>query len=243
MNNKKNTILELKEIGISFDRGKSFIIKDLSFCLTKGEVLSIIGMNGTGKSTLLKAIAGINNIYSGKIIKKYKKVSYVPQKIYIDKTFPITVSEFIKVYNENITPKDLMKYLKIFGMEKKKDKSIVNLSGGEFQKVLIISALISKPELVLLDEPTSGIDIIGEEDFYKIISQIRKKFPELSIILVSHNLNLVYKNSDNIICLHKNNFCCHGTPAKLGENEEIRQIFGDFLAPYKHNPHKKHSHN
>ncbi|PIE85812.1 hypothetical protein CSA08_00065 [Candidatus Gracilibacteria bacterium] len=136
-----------------------------------------------------------------------------------------------------------MKYLKIFGMEKKKDKSIVNLSGGEFQKVLIISALISKPELVLLDEPTSGIDIIGEEDFYKIISQIRKKFPELSIILVSHNLNLVYKNSDNIICLHKNNFCCHGTPAKLGENEEIRQIFGDFLAPYKHNPHKKHSHN
>lgn len=243
MNNLENTILELKNVSISYDNWNSFILKDLNFTVSKGEVLSIIWMNGTGKSTLLKAVAWINKIYSWDIIKKYKKASYVPQKIDIDKTFPITVYEFVKIYNKKIELKSLINYLIIFDIEKLYDENIVNLSGWEFQKVLIISALINNPDLLLLDEPTSWIDIIWEENFYKIIAKIREEFPDLSIILVSHNLKLVYKNSDNIICLHKNNFCCHWTPAKIWESDEIKKIFWDFLAPYKHEPHKKHSHN
>gem|GEM_PF-1996096 len=99
------------------------------------------------------------------------------------------------------------------------------MSGGELQKVLIISALICNPELILLDEPTAGIDKIGEEIFYEMVSDVKKAFPDIAIILVSHNIHLVYKNSDSVICLHKNNFCCHGTQKEVSKNSEVQEIF------------------
>jgi zinc transport system ATP-binding protein len=84
--------------------------------------------------------------------------------------------------------------------------------------VLIISSLLSQPDVILLDEPTAGIDVIGEEVFYNIISELKKEFPHIAVVMVSHNIHLVYKNSDTVICLHKNNFCCHGTPSEIQEN-------------------------
>ena len=108
--------------------------------------------------------------------------------------------------------------------------------------MLIVSALISNPDLLLLDEPTAWIDIIWEENFYKNIADIKNIFPKISIILVSHNLNLVYKNSDKVICLHKDNFCCHWTPKKISELEEVKKIFWNFTAQYSHSPHKKNIH-
>ncbi|MDQ7022710.1 MAG: ATP-binding cassette domain-containing protein [Candidatus Gracilibacteria bacterium] len=103
--NKK--ILEIKKLSISFDSGKTYILKDISFSVSPGEVLSIIGVNGAGKSTLLKTIAQINKNFSGEIIRNYKSLSYVPQKIDIDKTFPIKVYEFIKIYNKIPHPNPL----------------------------------------------------------------------------------------------------------------------------------------
>ena len=101
-----------------------------------------------------------------------------------------------------------------------------------------------EPELMLLDEPTNGIDVVGEEQFYKNISDVKLLFPKLAIILVSHNLHLVYKNSDKVICLHENNFCCHGTPLELQENPDVQKIFGEHISPYVHSPHshKEHTH-
>lgn len=240
--NKK--ILEIKNLSISFDGGKTYILKDMSFSVFSWEVLSIIWVNGAWKSTLLKTIAWINKKYSWKIIKNYDNLSYVPQKIDIDKTFPIKVYEFIRIYNnlstEGFSP--LKDYLSKFWAIDLYDKQIWNLSWWEFQKMLIVSALISNPDLLLLDEPTAWIDIIWEENFYKNIADIKKVFPKISIILVSHNLNLVYKNSDNVVCLHKDNFCCHGTPQKISELDEVKKIFWKFTAPYNHHPHKKDLH-
>jgi zinc transport system ATP-binding protein len=107
--------------------------------------------------------------------------------------------------------------------------------------VLIISALISNPDLILLDEPTNWIDLIWEEKFYEIITEAKAIFPNISIILVSHNLNLVYKNSGKIICLHENNFCCHWTPHEVKNNKVIKKLFWEYLLPYEHNPHKHHN--
>jgi zinc transport system ATP-binding protein len=188
----------------------------------------------------LKIISGILKPFKWKVIKDYKILSYVPQKLEIDKTFPIEVREFIKIYNPKINDESVKNYLKKFESEYLFKKNMWNLSGWEFQKVLIISALISNPDLILLDEPTAGIDILWEEKFYEIISEVKALFPKISIILVSHNLNLVYKNSTKVICLHENNFCCHWTPNQIKENNTVQKLFWENLSLYQHNPHKKH---
>ena len=235
-----NTVLELKNISLSYDKEKKSLLKQLSFSLHKGEVLSIIWKNGTGKSSLLKVITGIEKRYSGEVIQHTKRISYVPQRIELEKNFPLTVEEFFAIFNDHIAPKKIQQITQLFHIEDFLSKNIHVLSGWEFQKVLIANALISEPELLILDEPTTWIDVIGEEKFYEIISETKKVFPDLAIILVSHNLRLVYKNSTHVICLHENNFCCHGTPAELSKNPDITNIFWEYLSPYEHHPHSQH---
>lgn len=236
------TILDLQNIFLSYNNKKSYILRDISFSLWQWEVLSIIWKNGTGKSSLLKSIAGIQSISSWKIVRNTKKIAYVPQKLQLEKDFPLSVKEFFHIFNSRVDSKKMQNLLEVFSAEKLLTQNIHTLSGGEFQKILIINALLSNPELLLLDEPTSGIDIVWEELFYKIISDIKKAFPEMSIILVSHNLNLVYKNSTRVICLHENNFCCHWTPTELQNNPDIQNIFWEYLRPYEHQPHVHHHH-
>lgn len=236
-------LLEIQNISLSYNKWKTFILKDINFSVSEWEILSIIGKNGTGKSSLLKAIGGIQTIHTGKIKKYTKKISYVPQKLHLEASFPVLVEEFFSIFNSDITTKKITEYLKLFDIEKLRNRNIHNLSGGEFQKVLILNALVSEPDILLLDEPTSWIDVIWEELFYKNISEIKKSFPKLAIILVSHNLSLVYKNSSRVICLHENNFCCHGTPQELSKNSDIQNIFWEYLRPYEHQPHSAHDHN
>lgn len=232
-------ILKLENISMSFDKKKTCILKDISFSVNFWEVLSIIWLNWSWKTTLLKIIAWIYKPDSWKIIKNYKKLSYIPQKIDVDKTFPISVKEFIKIYNPETLDKNIFAYLKKFRSEYLFEKNIWDISWWEFQKMLIISSLISNPDLVLMDEPTAWIDILWEEKFYELIYETKKLFPELTIILVSHNLNLVYKNSDKVICLHENNFCCHWTPKELQQNETIKKLFWKYVLPYEHKRHWK----
>jgi len=236
------TLLDIQNISISYDNKKSFILQDISFSLSEWEVLSIIGKNGTGKSSLLKAIAGIQKIYSGTIKKHSKNISYIPQKLELDKSFPLLVEEFFHIYNTAISENMLFQYLKLFDIENLRKKNIHELSGGEFQKVLILNSLLSSPDILLLDEPTSWIDVVWEELFYQNVTEIKKTFPNLAIILVSHNLSLVYKNASRVVCLHENNFCCHGTPKELSENSDIKNIFWEYLRPYEHQPHAHHHH-
>ncbi len=236
------TLLEVTKLHISYDAGQSYILRDISFDLREWEILSIIGKNGTGKSSLLKAIAWVQKYHSGSIHKKTSHISYIPQKIYLEESFPLTVWEFFSVFNENISQRKLQDTLKLFWTQKFLERNIHSLSGWEFQKVLITNALLSDPDIMLLDEPTSWIDIIWEEQFYENIMQIQKVFPKMSIILVSHNLSLVYKNSTRVICLHENNLCCHGTPNELMNNKDLGNIFGSYLRPYEHAPHAAHHH-
>ena len=206
LNIKEREILKLENISLSYDNKKTYILDDISFSVFSWEVLSVIWLNWSWKSSLLKIIAWIKKQNSGNIIRKYKNLSYVPQKINLDDFFPILVIEFIRIYNEAIDTKKIEKLLDKFNSKDLLYKRLDKLSGGELQKVLIISSLLSEPDLVLLDEPTSWIDLIWEEIFYEIIKEIKEVFPSISIILVSHNIHMVYKNSDKVICLHENNF-------------------------------------
>jgi zinc transport system ATP-binding protein len=236
-------ILELQNITLSYNNWKTYILKNISFSVFSWEILSIIWLNWTWKSSLLKIISNIQKPDYGKIIKNYKKLSYVPQKISLENSFPILVYEFIKIYNEESNIKDIEQLLNKFNSKKLIYKRIDKLSWWELQKILIISALLSSPDLILLDEPTAWIDIVWEEIFYKIIKEVKELFPKLSIILVSHNINLVYQNSDKVICLHNNNFCCHWTPEQVWANPTIKGIFSKYTLPYNHRPHshKEHS--
>jgi len=237
-----NKLLELKNISLSYDNKKTYIFKDISFWVFEWEILSIIWLNWSWKSSLLKIIAWINKPTFWNIIKNFSRLSYVPQKIDIDKTIPITVYEFLKIYNKNVSKDDILNSLKEFNWVDLIDKKIWNLSWGELQKVLIISSILSNPDLILLDEPTAWIDIIWEEIFYEIIFKTKELFPKLSIILVSHNINLVYKNSSKVICLHKDDYCCHWTPNEVFKTPIFTNIFWKYLSPYKHNPHSKNTH-
>jgi len=240
---KNNTpLLTIEHLSISYDQGKTQILNDINFSVHTGEILSIIGINGSGKSTLLKTIAGIIRPNSGTITRNYSRLAYVPQKIHLDRSMPMTVREFIRIYHEHVDEEKIQTYLARFQAHALSEKNITQLSGGELQKILIISALLQEPELLLLDEPTAGIDIIGEEIFYEIIQEVREFFPSLSIILVSHNIHLVYKYSNNVLCLHENNLCCHGTPLEVASNSVIRSVFGDYTVPYVHHPHDSHNH-
>lgn len=235
--NKK--IIEIKNLNIKYS--SKVILKNFNFTVYTWETISIIWKNWAWKSSLLKAIIWINKNFTWEIKKYYKKISYVPQKISIDKTFPITAEDFINIYNERINKEELKTFFEMFWIKNFEKRNISELSGWEFQKVLIINALISKPEIILLDEPTAWIDVIWEDIFYKNINEIKNNFPKITILIVSHNLNLVYKNSDRIICLHENNFCCHWKPCEISENKDFQKIFGDFLWKYEHSPHQKHN--
>jgi len=240
--NKNKEILKIDNINLSYDSWKTYVLKNISFSVYSWEVLSIIWLNWSWKSSLLKIISWILKQNSGKVIKSYKKLSYVPQKINLENSFPITVKEFIQIYNEKIKLEEIEKFLEKFNSKELINKKIEKLSWWQLQKILIISALLSYPDLILLDEPTAWIDIIGEEIFYKIIKEVKNIFPNLSIILVSHNINLVYKNSDKVICLHNQNFCCHWTPSEVWNNPTIKSIFGEYTLPYEHNPHNNKEH-
>lgn len=237
-----NTILDISNLHLTYNSGKSYILKDISFSLAQWEVLSVIWKNGTGKSSLLKAIAWIQSIASWEIKKHTNKISYVPQKIHMESSFPLKVEEFFNIFNKSISKKDISESLELFDSLKLLGRNIHSLSGWEFQKVLIVNALLSKPELLLLDEPTSWIDVIWEEQFYKNIALVKQVYPKIAIILVSHNLHLVYKNSSRVICLHDNNLCCHGSPSEVLENEDINSTFWNYLRPYHHSPHSSHHH-
>ena len=227
---------------ISVKIGKDVILKDVNIHIHCGELTVIIGRNGAGKTTLLKAILGEVE-HTGNIIfvdqkdniKKKIKIGFVPQSINVEKHMPTTVYDFFascithipvflrkdkKIYNE------IKEQLKIFGAEELIDKSIGDLSGGELQRVLIAIATKPVPNLLILDEPVSGIDRNGIKEFYNIISKLKSEY-DMSIILVSHDLDLARKYADKVILLDKE-VIKEGAPEDVFNSLEFKNRFGEL---------------
>lgn len=227
---------------LSVKIGKEDIIKNITFDLHCGELVMIIGRNGAGKSTLLKAI--LNEIdHMGKVSffdmkenkKKKIKIGYVPQKLNIERDMPTTVYDMFASYISNkpvwlMKDKNLYKKikesLKVFGADKLIDKRIGNLSGGELQRVLLAIATNPIPNLLILDEPVSGVDRNGTKDFYEILAKLKKEY-DMSIILVSHDLDLVKKFADKVILLDKT-IKKQGTVEEVYKSKEFIERFGEI---------------
>ena len=229
----------IKAENISVKIGQDHIIKDVNIHIHCGELTVIIGKNGAGKSTLLKALlgeikhSGQINIYDKKQ-EKYTnlKIGYVPQSMNIEKHMPTTVYDFMaaiiskvpiwltkqqKVYEQ------IQAQLKLFEADKLIDKSLGDLSGGELQRVLLAVATLSKPNLLILDEPVSGIDKNGTQLFFNMINKLKKE-QDMAIILVSHDLDMVKKYADKVILLNKT-IIKKGTPEEVFDSNEYKSIF------------------
>ena len=243
MDEKKACGLHCTKINnISVKFGNDVILKNVNIHIHWGELTVIIGRNGAGKSTLLKAILGEVE-HKGNIIftdekdnlTKKIKIGYVPQKLNIEKHMPTTVFDmfascisYIPVFmkKDKKIYKEIKEHLKIFGVDRLIDKSIGDLSGGELQRVLIAMATKPIPNLLILDEPVSGIDKNGIRDFYQILNRLKAEY-DMSIILVSHDLELANQYADRVILLDKE-VIKEGTPQEVFESLEFKNRFGEL---------------
>ena len=240
MLNNNKTLLKVENVGISVN-GKS-LVRGVSLEVKKGEIVTLIGPNGSGKSTTAKIALGIYKKIEGKVKTYTDKIGYVPQKISIDWTLPIRVLDFMTL-TEELTQDQINSALNMTGVEHLKNKSLSNLSGGEFQRVLIARAISKQPELLVLDEPVQGVDFKGEIELYKLIKEISEKM-KCGILLISHDLHVVMSATDFVVCLN-GHVCCSGTPHKVVQDNKYKELFGDrasnILSLYEHKHDHTHS--
>ena len=236
----KKILLKVENVGISVN-GKS-LVRGVSLEVKQGEIVTLIGPNGSGKSTTAKIALGIYKKIDGKVKTYTDKIGYVPQKISIDWTLPIRVLDFMTL-TEELTQDEINTALNLTGVEHLKDKNLSNLSGGEFQRVLIARAISKQPELLVLDEPVQGVDFKGEIALYKLIKEISEKM-KCGILLISHDLHVVMSATDFVVCLN-GHVCCSGTPHKVVQDNKYRELFGDrasnILSLYEHKHDHTHS--
>lgn len=227
----ENTILSVKDLSVSFG-GREATIENVNFDLKEGENLIIMGPNGAGKSVLLKTLLGLIP-HKGKITwEEGVKIGYVPQRFSPEKDFPLNLEEFLNF--KKITPHKLKELLASVGLNDEAilKKTIGEMSPGQLQRALIAWSLIDHPDVLLFDEPTSGIDIGGEETVYKLLSKLEKE-RDLTIIFVTHDLSLIHKLADSVLCLNKK-MVCYGTPDEIDESNIIKKLYGDEVKIYKH---------
>lgn len=232
--------IKMNNINVSI--GNTEILTDINLHIHCGKLTAIVGKNGAGKSTLIKAILGEIK-HSGSIVfKDIKnnvikdlKIGYVPQHLNIEKNTPTSVYDLFASFSTDIPVflfkskriyREIKEHLSIFGADNLIDKEACNLSGGELQRVLLSVATYPTPNLLILDEPVSGIDRNGMEIFYKNIDDLKNNY-DLSIILISHDLEFVAKYSDYVILLDKT-IVKEGNVKQVFGSSEFKNVFGNI---------------
>ena len=197
-------LIETKGLSVRF--GRTTVLSNVSLALDRGEIVTIVGPNGSGKSTLLRALIGAQKPARGEIIRRPGlRIGYVPQKLHIDPTLPLTVTRFLSLPRRH--PKEATRAaLEQAGLPDLRDRQMGDLSDGQFQRVLLARALLEKPDLLILDEATQGLDQPGSAAFYRRIEEVRREL-NCAVLMVSHELHVVMSASDRVICLN-GHICC-----------------------------------
>lgn len=234
-------LIKLENVNLHF--GRNHVLQDITTELHKGCITTLIGPNGAGKTTLVRLVLGLLKPQSGQIWREENlKIGYMPQKLQIDNTFPLTVERFLKT-SQCKDSELISSVLTDVGAEKLLLQSIHNLSGGEMQRVLLARALLRDPHLLVLDEPVQGVDINGQLELYKLIEDIRDS-RNCGVLMVSHDLHLVMAATDHVVCIN-HHICCSGHPEHVTNDPSFTELFGtkatDQLAVYSH--HHNHRHN
>ncbi len=227
---------------ISLKHNTKSVLDNVSFDIKAGEFITLIGPNGAGKSSLIKILLGLIKPDSGSIKKsKNIRLGYTPQKFIPNEFIPISVIDFLKL-NQKTSIDFLLKISKLTGIEVLLSSSLKDLSGGEMQRVLLARALLSKPNILILDEPAQNLDVNGQMHLYKLIQDIHQQ-QECAILMVSHDLHRVMKESTQVLCLY-HHICCMGQPESILQDSSFNDLFADqmdeLMATYEH--HHNHCH-
>lgn len=233
----------LSATGICIRFGGDEVLHDISLGVEPGEIVTILGPNGSGKSTLLRALLGILPLSKGSITRAPGlRIGYVPQRLVIERTMPLSLRRFLSL-PRRVTDARAAAALAQVGLDGKEGLQMAALSGGQMQRALLARALLSNPQLLILDEPTQGLDQPGEAAFYRLIEEVRAG-TGAAVLMVSHDLHVVMAASDRVICLN-GHICCQGTPQVVSTAPEYRALFGmgthGALALYRHE--HDHDHN
>ena len=236
------SLIQVEDLSVRY--GARTALSRVSLRVEPSEIVTIVGPNGSGKTSLLRAIIGAIKPLQGRVVQASSlKIGYVPQKLHIDETLPITVSRFLKLPG-GVTAADIDYALTQAGVPELEKAQLSQLSGGQFQRVLLARALIGKPDLLLLDEATQGLDQRGSASFYQQIETVRQA-TGCAVLMISHELHVVMSASDRVICLN-GHVCCEGTPAVVASAPEYRALFGTgtggALALYRHEHDHGHDH-
>jgi zinc transport system ATP-binding protein len=229
---------------LSVSYGAKTVLSHVSLTIEAGEIVTIVGPNGSGKTSLLRSIIGAVKPSRGRVTPQSGlRVGYVPQRLHIDPTLPITVARFLAL-PRGVSTLQLDAALAQAGVPDLSGAQMSQLSGGQFQRVLLARALIGKPQLLLLDEATQGLDQPGSAAFYRQIETVRCN-TGCAVLMISHELHVVMSASDRVICLN-GHVCCEGTPDVVASAPEYRALFGSgtmgALALYRHDHDHGHDH-
>ena len=212
-----SALLQASDISVAL--GGVLVLDRVSLAVEPGEIVTVLGPNGSGKSTLLRALLGIVPLSGGSVGREAGlRLGYVPQRLGFDASLPMTVRRFLSL-PLRVGDREASAALQRVGLEDVGLRQMSALSGGQLQRVLLARALLASPQLLVLDEPTQGLDQPGEAAFYRLIEEVRRE-TGAGVLMVSHDLHVVMAASDRVICLN-HHICCEGTPRVVSNAPEI----------------------
>jgi zinc transport system ATP-binding protein len=234
-------VVKIRDLRVSINHES--ILDDVSLTIQEGTFLGLIGPNGGGKTTLLKSILGLIKPDRGEVKvfglppddgRNRGRIGYLPQRAYADLTFPVSAFDVVLMgryarigiwHRPSDEDRRLaMEKLEAVGMARLRDRPIGYLSGGEQQRVFIARALASEPQLVLLDEPTSGVDTTAQQSFYQLLGKLKTDYA-LTIVLVSHDIGVVPYHTDEVACLN-HRLHLHGKSPDVLDAETLGKVYG-----------------
>ncbi|WP_022706618.1 metal ABC transporter ATP-binding protein [Paracoccus zeaxanthinifaciens] len=231
-----NSLIEAQGLTVHRPGTDEPVLSHIDFRILPSEIVTVVGPNGSGKSSLVRALLGHLATACGDVRRMPGlRIGYVPQKVHLDTAIPMTVRRFLSL-PQRVTDAEAEAMLARTGVEGLGNRQLTQLSGGQFQRVLLARALLNDPHLLVLDEPTQGLDQPGILSFYRLIDEVRRE-TGAAVLMVSHDLLVVMRASDRVVCLN-GHVCCEGTPQHVSSAPEYRALFGaeaeGTLALYRH---------
>ena len=226
--------------GVTVQAGNRVLVSGIDLSVSDGEIVTLIGPNGAGKTTLIRAALGLIRPSAGTSRRRTgARIGYMPQRLNIDRNMPLTVRRFLGLAGR-FEPGTRAKVLEETGIADIIDNPVHDISGGEWQRTLLARALLSEPDLLVLDEPGQAVDLTGQAELYRLIGDIRDR-RGCGVLMVSHDLHLVMSSTDQVVCINTH-LCCAGTPDTVSRDPSYVALFGEAVSETMALYHHNHDH-